>query len=117
MVAWSDVSAFEDRLAASAGVRGRDAIARLEEARRLYRGDLLDDCPIFGDSVFVEEPREYLRGRFEDLLLELGDRYAEVGEAPTAAKCFRQALALETGSARATERLARLGTDEDGSSD
>ena len=117
VVAWSDVTAFEDRLATSAGVRGRDAIARLEEARRLYRGDLLDDCPIFGDSVFVEEPRAYLRGRFEDLLLELGDRYVEVGEAPTAAKCFRQALALETGSARATERLARLGpSDEAGAS-
>ena len=114
VVAWSDVTAFEDRLATSAGVRGRDAIARLEEARGLDRGDLLDDCPIFGDSVFVEEPRAYLRGRFEDLLLELGDRYAEIGEAPTAAKCFRQALALETGSDRASERLARLGSDGGG---
>jgi two-component SAPR family response regulator len=115
VVVWSDVGALEDRLATTAGLRGRDAIARLEEARRLYRGDLLDDCPIFGDSVFVEEPRAYLRGRFEDLLLELGDRYREVGETSTAAACYRQAVALDTGSTRGADRLASLGSPDGGS--
>jgi predicted ATPase/DNA-binding SARP family transcriptional activator len=115
IVVWSDVGALEDRLATTAGLRGRDAIARLEEARRLYRGDLLDDCPIFGDSVFVEEPRAYLRGRFEDLLLELGDRYREVGETSTAAACYRQAVALDTGSTRGADRLASLGSPDGGS--
>jgi predicted ATPase/DNA-binding SARP family transcriptional activator len=117
VVAWTDVNAFEERLASSAGLRGREAIARLEDARRLYRGDLLDDCPIFGDSAFVEEPREYLRGRFEDLLLDLGDRYHEIGEASSAAACYRQALALDTGSTRGADRLARLGPGEDLGSD
>ena len=109
LVAWSDVGAFEDRLKAAATLHGREAIAGLEEARRLYRGDLLDDCPIFGDSSYVEEPRSYFRGRFEDLLVELGDRYGELGEASTAAACYRQALALDIGSSRAADRLERLG--------
>jgi two-component SAPR family response regulator len=113
--AWSRGAAeFEERLSAAASLSGREAIARLEDARRLYRGDLLDDCPIFGDSTFVEEPRAYLRGRYEDLLLELGDRYRDAGEASTAAACYRQALALDGASARATDRLARLGPNADG---
>ena len=109
LVAWSDVGAVEERLAAAAALQGREAIARLEDARHLYRGDLLDDCPIFGDSAFVEEARGYLRGRFEDLLIELGDRYRQVGEVSTAAARYRQALALDSESARAADGLARLG--------
>ena len=114
LVAWSDVAAFEDRLKSAATLHGREAIAGLEDVRRLYRGDLLDDCPIFGDSAYVEEPRSYFRGRFEDLLVELGDRYGELGEASTAAACYRQALALDTGSSRAADRLERLGSSGEG---
>ena len=116
LIAWSDVAAFEERLEAATALRGRDAIAGLEEARRLYRGDLLDDCPIFGDSAFVEEPRSYLRGRLGDLLLDLGDRHAEMGDTSTASARYRQALSLDPESARATERLARLGPGGDGGS-
>ena len=116
LVAWSDVDAFNERLTASATMHGREAIARLEEARHLYRGDLLDDCPIFGDSAFVEDARSYLRGRFEDLLVELGDRYRDIGERSTAAARYRQALTLDPESARATEGLARLAPSGDGRS-
>jgi predicted ATPase len=78
VVAWSDVAAFEKLLNGATGLDARERIAVLEEARDLYPGDLFDDCPFYGDSVFVEERRALLRGRHEDLLVELGDLYAAI---------------------------------------
>lgn len=109
VVAWSDVAAFEDLLAKSTQLDGRAAIDALEEARVLYRGDLFDDCPVYGDSSEVEERRAYLRGRFEDLLVQLGDRYSELGDSGAAAARYRQALAVNPTSPRATAGLARVG--------
>ena len=109
LVEWSDVAAFERLLDEAAGLQGRGRIAVLEEARDLYRGAFLDDCPFYGDSVFVEERREYLRTRHENLLVELGDRYAAQGEAALAMARFREALTLDPESARARSGMARLG--------
>jgi DNA-binding SARP family transcriptional activator len=109
IVAWSDVAAFEELLD-GASARGAGAsVAALEEARILYRGDYLDDCPFFGDSSFVEERRAYLRGRFEDLLVKLGDRYRETGDADSAAARYRQALGVNPTSTAARAGLERLG--------
>lgn len=108
VVAWSDVGTFESLLSAAMRQAGSDAIQVLEEARRLYRGDLLDDCPIYGDSAFVETRRAELRGRFEDLLVELGDRYLEAGDSASAAERYRQAILLDGDNARATAGLERL---------
>jgi DNA-binding SARP family transcriptional activator len=110
VVEWSDVQAFEDGLAAAGAVEHpADAVAQLERARSLYRGDYLDDCPFYGDSTFVEERRELLRGRMVDLLLSLGQRYAERGDRPGAASCFRQASAVAREELpAATGALARL---------
>ncbi len=92
VVEWSDVQAFEDGIATASHAASREeALQQLERARSLYRGDYLDDCPFYGDSAFVEERRELLRGRMIDLLLTLGERYAERGDRPSAASCFRQA--------------------------
>jgi two-component SAPR family response regulator len=109
MVEWSDVGEFERLLDGTAGLEGRERIAILEEARELYRGDLFDDCPFYGDSVLVEERREYLRIRQEDLLIELGDLHAASGDDAQALARFRQALQLNPESARARSAIDRLG--------
>jgi len=92
VVEWNDVAAFEERMAAAgAAANPDDALANLERARSLYRGDYLDDCPFYGDSAFVEDRRAFMRGRLVDLLLALGERYEQRGDRPAAAASFRQA--------------------------
>ncbi len=92
VVAWSDVAAFEEELAAVGGAPDDvAAISHLERARSLYRGDYLDDCPFFGDSAWVEERREQYRGHFVDLLVALGERYERRGDRPAAAARYREA--------------------------
>ncbi|HEU5326996.1 MAG TPA: histidine kinase N-terminal 7TM domain-containing protein [Thermomicrobiales bacterium] len=111
LIAWSDVAAFSEQLAAARlAADPAAALAALEEARALYRGDYLDDCPFYGDSEYVEERRTLLRGQFVDLLLALGERYEARDDTPAAAACYREALQT-TGDdcLRAEAGLARLG--------
>lgn len=109
VVEWSDVSLFEDLV--SRGATDQDGgIASLEEARGLYRGPYLDDCPFYGDSLYVEERRSLLEGRYIDLLLALGEQYEKRGDPTAAAACFRQALkTAQDDCPRADDGLARLG--------
>jgi DNA-binding SARP family transcriptional activator len=111
LVAWSDVGAFEDAMAAASASADADvALQQLERARSMYRGDYLDDCPFYGDSAQVEERRELLRGRSIDLLLALGERYEARGDRPAAAACFRQArMVAGDDLPPADEALSRLG--------
>jgi hypothetical protein len=111
VVAWTDVTAFEELIAATGSEHDpADSLRLLEQARALYRGDYLDDCPFYGDSVHVEERRQLLRGRYLDLLLALGERYEARGDRPAAAACFRQARsAAGEGFGPAEQGLARLG--------
>ena len=113
LVAWSDVEAFESRLSEAMRKVGPAAIETLEEARRLYRGDLFDDCPFYGESPNVEAQRAYLRGRFEDLLIDLGGRHAEAGDPASAETCYRLALVVNPDSPRARRGLERVGTGEE----
>lgn len=92
LIAWSDSAAFEERLATASAADPAATVAALEEARALYRGDYLDDCPYYGDSEFVEERRTALRDRYIDLLLALGECHEGRGDRPSAAACFRAAL-------------------------
>lgn len=109
LVGWSDVGVFQEHLAAARAADPAAALAALEEARALYRGDYLDDCPFYGDSEYVEERRTLLRGRFVDLLLALGERYEARDDAPAAAACYREALqATGDDCPRAEAGLARL---------
>ena len=109
LVDWSDVAAFEKLLDQPSERDGHNRVTALEEARELYRGDLFDDCPFYGDSAFVEERRAYLRARHEDVLVELGELYAAQGDEGLAMARFRKALALDPESARARSGMARLG--------
>lgn len=108
LVDWSDVAEFEELADRASGLTGADRTAVLEEARDLYRGDLFDDCPLYGDSVYVEERRASLRSRFVELLVQLGEAHAMSGDRPLATARFRQALQLNPEDARATSGLARL---------
>ena len=112
LIAWSDVDAFADRLADASGTTDADAaLGALGEARALYRGDYLDDCPFYGDSAQVEDRRELLRARYVDLLLALGERYEVRGDRGAAAAAFREArLAAGDDCPPAEAALARLGT-------
>jgi DNA-binding SARP family transcriptional activator len=111
-VAWSDAAEFETHLAVArqAADPGR-SLALLEAARALYRGDYLDDCPFYGDSVFVEDRRTSLRDRYADLLVQLGERYERGGDRAAAAAVFREAAPLgANGSPPAVAGLARVAT-------
>lgn len=113
IVGYSDVAEFE-QLIRSAGTADPDERLRLlERARSLYRGDYLDDCPYYGDSADVEDRRGALRRRYVDLLVELGDRYAERGDRPAAASCYRDAQGLADDELpRVADALSRLGAAE-----
>ena len=112
LVAWSDVQAFEEEMAAASATSDDDAaLHHLERARALYRGDYLDDCPFYGDSAHAEDRRDLLRSRCVDLLLALGERYARRGDRPAAAASFRQARSVSGGDLPSAEiALVRLGT-------
>ena len=110
VVAWSDVDAFLATLDAASAADRPARTRLLEEARRLVRGEYLDDCPYYGDSVFVEERRILLRSRFVDLVTALGEAYEASGDRMSAAAAFREALMrAPDGCPPATAGLARLG--------
>ena len=109
IVAWSDVDAFLAALDGAAADRpSRQRL--LEQARRLYRGEFLDDCPYYGDSAFVEDRRVLFRGRYVDLIVALGEGYESGGDRMSAAAAFREALMrAPEGCPPAAAGLARLG--------
>lgn len=110
VVAWSDVDAFLGTLDAAAAADRPVRIRFLEEARRLYRGEYLDDCPYYGDSAFVEERRALLRGRFVDLMVAIGESYESLEDRMSASAAFREALQrAPDGCPPAVAGLARLG--------
>jgi len=110
VVAWSDVDVFLATLDAAAAADGPARMRLLDEGRRLVRGEYLDDCPYYGDSVFVEERRVLLRSRFVDLVIALGEAYEASGDRMSAAAAFREALMrAPDGCPPAAAGLVRLG--------
>jgi hypothetical protein len=110
LVEWSDVATFLARLDEARGATpGGDSLRLLEEARTLYRGEYLDDCPFYGDSVHVEDRRASLRGRSIDLLITLGEGYEAAGDRASAAAAYRDAVAAAgDGCPPGEAGLARL---------
>lgn len=110
IVDWSDVAAFLACLdQARVATERTQNLRLLEEARALYRGEYLDDCPFYGDSVYVEDRRASLRGRSVDLLVALGEGYEASGDRASAAAAYREAVAAAIdGCPPATAGLARL---------
>ena len=109
IIDWSDVSAFLARLDDARDTSDRaESLRLLEVARALYRGEYLDDCPFYGDSAWVEDRREALRGRCVDLLLTLGEGYEGAGDRVSAAAAYRDALAVNDDCPPAQAGLSRL---------
>ena len=109
VVAWSDVMAFDELLSRAGSAPDAEAMRLFEQARAMYRGDYLDDCPFYGDSAAVEDRRTSLRQRYVDLLVELGERYARAGDRTSAGSCLRQAQSLaDDDLPRVAEALQRL---------
>lgn len=111
VVGWFDVGEFQDRLRRAAEATNEIAAIRgLESARALYRGDYLDDCPLYGDSEYVEERRTFLRGRLVDALVDLGHRYESRHDQTLASERYREALNVSGGDCpSASDGLGRLG--------
>ncbi len=110
IVDWSDVALFLARLEqARVAPERSEKLRLLEEARALYRGEYLDDCPFYGDSVYVEDRRSSLRGRSIDLLIALGEGYEGSGDRASAAAAYREAVAAAVdGCPPAEAGLIRL---------
>jgi hypothetical protein len=104
------VAAFLARLdQARVATERTESLRLLEEAHALYRGEYLDDCPFYGDSVLVEERRASLRGRAIDLLIALGEGYEATGDRASAAAAYREAVAAAAdGCPPAEAGLVRL---------
>lgn len=110
LLRWSDLAEFEQHLVdARTATDSAGRLTHLEAARRLYRGDYMDDCPFYGDSSEVEDRRQFLRGRYTDILLALADAHELRGDRPAAAGFFRDALRANRGQCQpAEDGLARL---------
>lgn len=110
IVDWSDVAVFLARLdQARVATERTEHLRLLEEARALYRGEYLDDCPFYGDSAHVEDRRASLRGRSIDLLIALGEGYEATGDRVSAAAAYREAVAAAgDGCPPAEAGLVRL---------
>jgi DNA-binding SARP family transcriptional activator len=112
LVEWSDVDEFSALLAEAGAAEPEEALPIMERARALYRGDYLDDCPFYGDSVHAEERRDDLRLRYVDLLIDLAERYGARGDRGSAAACLREAQSVSGEELpRIEQALARLGAD------
>ena len=112
VIAWADTDEFLARLeAARSAPSPAERLALLEQARSLYRGEYLDDCPFFGDSEYVDQRRRLFRGHLVDLLIALGEGYEATGDRVSAAAAFREALVTAGDDCPpAKAGLSRLGT-------
>ena len=80
LVSWSDIWELERLIDRSASMRDERArIDLLEACRQLNRADYMDDCPLFGTSVYVEDRRAMLRAVRQAVLVELAALYATLG--------------------------------------
>lgn len=80
LVTWSDVWELERLIDRSASIRDdRTRIDLLEACRQLNRADYMDDCPLFGTSVYVEDRRAMLRAVRQAVLVELAELYGTLG--------------------------------------
>jgi DNA-binding SARP family transcriptional activator len=121
-IAWCDTEAF--LAAVEQGLNQlrlgniEQALDDLAYASQLYRGDYMDDCPFFGDSVYVDEPRALLRQRAIEAQLALGSAYETQGWAGDAMSAYRRALALSPEDCppaeQALERLQVVAYERDG---
>jgi two-component SAPR family response regulator len=95
LVQWSDVDELEERMSAieiSTDLATMEA--HLDAARRLYRGDYMDDCPFYADSSHVEARRQHIRDRYVSVLRTVAEARERAGRIGAAEHLTREALIL-----------------------
>ncbi len=96
-IIWSDIEAFS--LAVEQGItqfhqrNQAAALETLKQAVQLYRGDYLDDCPLFGDSPYVEEQRQTLLTRYIQAQTRLSILYESQGRMGEAQSAYQESVA------------------------
>ncbi|WP_297715045.1 tetratricopeptide repeat protein [Thermoflexus sp.] len=89
---WYDVAMFEEHLRRARAARGTpEALAHLQAAAELYRGDYLSGW----NAEWAVELRERLRTRYLEALLTLAEGTLKAGEPAAALAWFQQALAVD----------------------
>lgn len=95
LVSWFDVDELEQHLLAIEAADDPAAMEpHLDAARRLYRGDYMDDCPFFGDSSQVEIRRQLLRDRYVSALRTVAEARERSGSRAAAGQLVREAMAI-----------------------
>jgi PAS domain S-box-containing protein len=93
---WVDVDVFERLATEGRALQDRalwgDALDRYVEARRLYRGDYLEE-EIFSD--WCAEERERLHEVFLELLARTAECHAELGQYAEVVEIYRKALVFD----------------------
>ena len=108
LVQWTDVTEFERHLLMIEGEADVPTLeAHLEAARALYRGDYMDDCPIYGDSSHVEFRRQLLRDRYVGALRTVAEAREQVGRRAAAAHLLSEAWAVAGRPGQDELRVAR----------
>ena len=98
LVRWTDIDDFDRHVRAIETGGDLDSLeASLEAVRGLYRGDYMDDCPIYGDSAHVEIRRQLLRDQYVGALRTVAEAREEAGRAAAAAHLLREAWAVAGG--------------------
>jgi DNA-binding SARP family transcriptional activator len=105
---WLDVETFEQAFAEAEGVKGRDLdpaqVDALDEAARLYRGDLLEGC--YQDWCLFE--RERLQNMYFALLDKLMGYCEAHAQYDVGLAYGAQILRLDRARERAHRRMMRL---------
>jgi two-component SAPR family response regulator len=110
----SDATAFLEEVRTARTLNGADAIARLERARSLYLGDLLEG-PDARRYAWVDERddsgvtlREHFRRHFQLASTRLAELYAQAADHVAAIEVYRELTEIDPGDERLWTALFRL---------
>ena len=102
-----DVDVFESHLAEAARLKTRTpaaAVAQLSQAVQLYQGDFVED---FVEGEWFRLPREALRRKYLNALLDLGQLHFAQNDFARAAEAYQQAIEKDPVGETAHRELMR----------
>jgi two-component SAPR family response regulator len=110
----SDATEFLELVRSARVMPGPDAIGRLEQARALYLGDLLEG-PDARRYAWVDERdlsgvtlREHFRKQFQQASTRLADLYVAAGQLALAIDVYRELTEIDPGDERLWRGLFRV---------
>lgn len=94
-IAWCDTEVFtalvEQGITQFHQHKYVEALEALKQAIQLYRGDYMDDSPLFGDSPYVEEQRQIMLSCYIQAQLRLSVLYELQGRMGESATAYQEA--------------------------